>query len=48
MERIRDLLDGEGLYSNYPRIIIMLYCIVTKVNLPIHENKKKVPYVKVH
>ena len=28
-------------------MFIALVVIVTKVNLPIHENKNKVPYVKV-
>ena len=45
MEKIRDLLDGEC-------VVNLISCepfsfSVTKVNLPVHEDKNKVPYVKV-
>ena len=29
-------------------LFIVLISTVAKVNLPIHENKNRVPYVKVH
>lgn len=44
MEKVRDLLDSKWVWSYLRSIFNPL---VTKVNLPIHENKQKVPYVKV-
>lgn len=49
MDKIRDLLDGK--ISNYDLLNVyftkMLFIIiVSKVNLSVHEDKNRVPFVK--
>lgn len=55
MDKIRDLLDGKFIEFNkvYKNIVIMKDCYnyvgcfsVSKVNLSVHEDKNRVPFVK--
>lgn len=46
MDKIRDLLDGEFVTFSEKWTPQLFFFLVSKVNLSVHEDKNRVPYVK--